>query len=326
MSGPSRRTVLAGTAAAVGSPLCAGALKGVQDPAPSKNAPSPTSLRNLPLRDLGQTGRKLPLLGLGCYPLGNLADENAGVAILQAALESGARYLDTAPSYGSGRSEKRIGLGIQSWPREDLFVATKTLERDGDAALVELEQSLERLGTDYVDSVQVHEVRSSADVKRIFGKSGVIKALESARDKKKLRHIGITGHRDPKFLLEAIEIYDFATVLVPVNPLDCHHLSFTTQFLPRALQKGIGVIAMKVFAGGALPKQKPAIQTASLIRFALSQPGVSLAVPGSDSLERWQLARKSAVEPVLKAEEQQRLIADTGPHRGKSSEWYKNSS
>lgn len=280
----------------------------------------------LPRRSLGSTGRELPILGLGCYPIGGLGESDA-VDVVKRALESGARYFDTAPSYHDGASEKHLGKGLAGFAREELFVATKTLERDGDKALAELERSLNRLGLDYVDSVQVHEVRSSDDVASLFANrgadKGVVKALESAREKKKLRHIGITAHRDPSVLVEACERYEFATALVPINPLDVKHASFIEGFLPVARAKGIGVIAMKVYAGGALVGAERKVQPGELVRFALAQDGVALAVPGAGSVAHWDEARYAAAQPLPDDAECKRIIDAVGAHKGSSSEWYK---
>jgi aryl-alcohol dehydrogenase-like predicted oxidoreductase len=266
----------------------------------------------------------MPCLGLGCFPLGGLAKEEDGVAVVAGALASGARYFDTAPSYGDGESERRIGKGLAGFVREELWIATKTLERDGDAALAELERSLERLRTGYVDCVQVHEVRSAEGVEGLFVQGGVIAALESAREKKKIRHVGITGHRDPAFLVQAIERYAFATALVPVNPLDGKHRSFVKDFLPKAREKGVGVIAMKVYAGGALLREGSKVQADELVRYALAQKGVCVAVPGADSIAHWDEARAAAVEALPDAAAQAELAKRVGPHEGKKSEWYKN--
>jgi len=278
----------------------------------------------LPERDLGRTGRRLPVLGLGCFPLGALSSEEEALGIIALALESGVRYFDTAPSYNAGRSERRLGKGLAGFAREKIFVATKTLERDGDAALAEVEESLERLGMDYLDSVQVHEVRSADDVEGLFRSAGVVRALESAREKRKIRHVGVTGHRDPRFLLRAIERYPFATALVPVNPLDGLHRSFTKEFLPRAREKDVGVIAMKVYAGGALPRQKPDVDAGTLVRFALAQEGVCVAVPGADSRPRFAQARDALAKALPDEKEREAIVGRCGPHRGRASEWYKS--
>ncbi len=305
-----RRTLFYRTAALAGMP----ALSRASSPASPGDA--------LELRKLGGTGRELPCLGLGCFPLGNLADEEEAIAIVRRAHESGARYFDTAPSYASGESERLLDKALRGLAREELFVATKTLARDGDGALADLEGSLERLGLDYVDSVQIHAVASSQDLDRALAPDGAVKALESAREKKKLRHVGVTGHFAPAFLLEAIERHPFATALVPVNPLDTLHESFVRGFLPRARAKGVAVIAMKIYAGGHLAS-KAGVSAGDLVRFALAQEGVAVAVPGADSLAHWDEALGAALRPAPDAAEQEQLIRACGPHAGRSSEWYK---
>jgi aryl-alcohol dehydrogenase-like predicted oxidoreductase len=310
---PSRREFLASASLLAVATACRG---GGSRPA----AAAPTAAIALPLRALGRTRRAVPALGLGCYPLGNLA-EDAALAILGRALESGARYLDTAPSYNSGTSERYVGKAIRAWKREELHIATKTLARDGDAALKELEESLERLGTDYVDTLQVHAVHE--DWESLFGSGKLLPALEAARERKQLRHIGITGHEDPQYLLAAMERYDFASALVPVNPIDCHHRSFVRELLPLAKAKGTAVIAMKVYAGGKLPQQRKLSPT-DLVRFALAQAGVCVAVPGADSIERWNEAHAAALLPAPDAAEQRRMIEAALPYEGKDSEWYKD--
>jgi aryl-alcohol dehydrogenase-like predicted oxidoreductase len=124
-------------------------------------------------------------------------------------------------------------------------------------------------------------------------------------------------------LLQAIERHPFATALVPVNPLDCLHRSFTRTFLPRARERGVAVIAMKVYAGGELPGDRSRVSAGDLVRFALAQEGVAVAVPGADSVERWDEARAAALLPAPSAAEGQRLQQACGPHRGQESEWYK---
>ena len=273
-------------------------------------------------RRLGGTGRELPCLGLGGFPFGNVPDRSDGVAVVQRAWETGARYFDTAPSYTQGESERRLGRGLAGLPREELYVATKTLERDGDAALAELEQSLERLGMDYVDSVQVHELHGDLDAALAPG--GVVPALLDARERGRVRHIGFSCHRDPGLALEALARFEFATALVPVNPLDPQHRSFIRDVLPAARSKGVGVIAMKVFAGGQLVKGPDRQPAGELVRFALSQEGVCVAIPGAASVREWDEAREAAALGPLPPAEQEALRARVGTHEGKDSEWYKD--
>ena len=191
------------------------------------------------------------------------------------------RYLDTAPSYSRGRSEKLIGLALEGYERGEFFIATKTLYRNGDEARRELDDSLKRLNVDYVDSVQAHALRG--DVDALFGPEAVLKAMEKAREEGLIRHIGVTGHANPKYMIDAIRRYPFATVLVPVNPLDFSHLSFTREFLPAARERKTPVIAMKVFADGSLLRD--GLFTArQCLHYALSHDPVAVVVPGCDAI------------------------------------------
>lgn len=276
----------------------------------------------IPLRSFGRGGRELPALGLGCFPLGNLASESDAVAIVKRAHADGVRYFDTAPSYANGASERRLGLGLAGCERRELYVATKTLERDGDAALAELERSLERLGMDYVDCVQVHALNDDLDA--VFKPGGVADALEKARERKKIRGLGFTCHRDPKFALAALDRRAFTSALVPVNAIDVQHLSFVKEFLPKARAKGVAVVAMKVYAGGALLKEGSKVTATELLRWSLAQEGVCVAVPGADSLPHWIEARAAAGMPDLPPAALDDIARRVGEHQGKSSEWYKD--
>mgnify|MGYP002377755818 CR=1 FL=1 len=296
----------------------------------------------LPVAPLGKTGRVIPRLGLGCYPLGNLSNEDAAVGIIHQAMDAGVRYFDTAPSYASGRSERRIGIALESWlkahpeaTRADFFIATKTLQRDGDGAKRELEQSLRHLRTGYVDSVQCHEVHE--DWERLFAENAVVAALEQAREEQIVRSIGITGHRDPAHLVRAARRYPpveggrgFVTALVPVNPIDVQHRSFVREFLPVAEELGIAVIAMKVFGGGFLLAEKnqagePLCSAHELLRYALAQPSVAVVVPGCDASAHIDEAKAATVAFTQpEAPWLQSLEARMPVHKGKTSEWYKD--
>ncbi|MCL4219997.1 MAG: aldo/keto reductase [Phycisphaerales bacterium] len=289
----------------------------------------------LPTAALGRTGRVLPRLGLGCFPVGGLANEDDAAAVLDAALSAGVRYLDTAPSYHAGRSESRVGSAIKRWTeahgpeaRNQLYVATKTLDRTADGARRELEASLKRLGIDCVDCIQCHEVHD--DWESLFAKDGALAGLEKARDEGLARHIGITCHRDPSYAISAIRRFPFVTALVPINPIDVQHHSFVRGFLPFAAENGVAVVAMKVFGGGFLlttrdEKGERVFTPGDLLRYALAQPGVAVCVPGCETLEH---VRVDAV--AVRGFEQpdaawlEGVEAKAGRHEGKSTEWYKD--
>ncbi len=169
--------------------------------------------------------------------------------------------------------------------------------------------------------LQVHEVHD--DVGTLFGPDSVLAALERARDEGLVRHIGITGHRNPRHLVEAVRRYEFATALVPVNPLDVKHLSFIRDFVPVAAERGVGVVAMKVFAGGRL-LEGGRFTAAELLRYALSREHVPVAVPGCGAVAHVQEAHDAVSRfESLSADELAALEERAGAHRGKGSEWYK---
>jgi aryl-alcohol dehydrogenase-like predicted oxidoreductase len=312
----SRRSFLALSSAALALPLRS--VVGSGEP----QEPSPP-IAPLPTVTLGRTGRTVPRLGFGGAPIGRLESARSAVDVVKAAIRLGVRYLDTAPTYSRGRSEKRIGAALAACgvDRSEFFIATKTQRRDGAGARRELEESLERLGVDYVDALQVHEIHD--DVDSVFGEGAVVETLQKARDEGLIRHIGITGHRNPAYLVEAVRRYGFDTALVPVNPLDVKHRSFVREFLPLAAEKGTAVIAMKVYGGGSL-LDDGRFTAGELLRYALSTPHVDVAVPGCDEIAHVEEAHAAVSGfKALSAGERTQLEERAGAHRGKESEWYK---
>ena len=289
-------------------------------------APKP----DLPTAVFGGSGRTLPRLGFGAFPISRQRDEEVVSRVLQRAIDAGMRYFDTAPSYGNGLSEQRLGKAVAAAvadkvvAREELFIATKTLHRDAAGARRELEHSLKRMGLEYVDSVQAHEVHS--DWPRLFEKDSVLSALEKALEEGLVRHIGITGHRDPADLIEPIRRYQFVSALVPVNPLDRQHLSYIEDFLPLAAERGVAVVAMKIYAGGHLVAgERPPFTAAELVRYALSQEHVAIAVSGCETLEHVEEALAGVEDfTPLPAGAQREMETRAGKHEGKKSEWYKD--
>jgi predicted aldo/keto reductase-like oxidoreductase len=161
------------------------------------------------------------------------------------------------------------------------------------------------------------------DVDTLFGRDAVLEGLEKARDEKLTRHIGITGHVNPSYLIDAIGRFDFATALVPINPIDTKYLSFTREFVPAAKERNVAVIAMKVFAGGSLLSGGQ-FTAAELLRYALSQDHVAIAVPGCEAVSHVEEAWDGLADfQPLTAELQRALEARAGEHKGRASEWYK---
>ncbi|MEH2044796.1 aldo/keto reductase [Nostoc sp.] len=276
--GKTRRNFLITSIAVTGGIVATNALQ--QNP--TNTATPPTTM---PERLLGRTKVKLPIFGLGGAgqtPLSWEGKESDAAAIIQRALELGIRYFDTAPSYGP--SEDYLGKALPPH-RSKLFLASKTDKRDRDGAWRELERSLKRLNTDYLDLWQLHHVSFSEELDTIFSPSGAIKALEEAIEQKLVRFAGITGHHDPEVIAEGLRRYPFHTTLIPVNAADKHHpRPFIPVVLPVAQEKNVGVIAMKVPAYGRLFKSGGLTGMEEALGYTLSQPGVNCCVIAAETI------------------------------------------
>lgn len=128
----------------------------------------------------------------------------------------GVNHIDTAASYGD--SELNMA-GWLSSRRKDLFLATKTGDRSGPEARASLEKSLERMGINSVDSIQLHNLTDEAGWQMAMGRGGAVEALIQARDEGLVRFIGVTGHGTfaPAFHLRSLDEFEFASVLAPYN-------------------------------------------------------------------------------------------------------------
>ena len=204
----------------------------------------------LPTRTLGKTNYQATIFGLGGEGiLRTTGYFKEAEEVIKKAVEVGVNYFDTAPAY----QQSRDYLGKFLWKyakRENIFLASKTHERSYEGTMVLLKDSLQRLNTNYLDLLQLHDLRTKEDINEIFSSDGAIHALEELKKKGKIRFMGITGHHDPNILVEAIRRYDFDTILLCVNAGDSHYLPFISHVIPHARNKGMGVIAMKVTAQG----------------------------------------------------------------------------
>jgi aryl-alcohol dehydrogenase-like predicted oxidoreductase len=231
----------------------------------------------LPRRPLGQTGHAVTLFGLGGEGVLRTYDRTPeAVRVIQRALDQGVNYCDTAPAYAGSLDYYGAALGER---RHDIFLASKTHERSRDGSLRLLEDSLRRLRTDHLDLWQLHDLRTMAELDRIFARGGALEALLQARQEGRVRFLGLTGHYDPAVLLEAMRRFDFDTVLVALNTADVHYLPFSSTVLAEAARRGMGVIGMKVYAQGAL-LGRGRLTADEAMGYVLSLPGVSTVVIG----------------------------------------------
>ncbi len=277
----------------------AGQVGGLGTTSAAAAAPSPNL--KLPQRRLGKTGVEVSSLALGGVigmQLPPSADHDPA-AIADTALDLGITYFDTSPDYNNGQSETNYGQ-VLARRRKEVFLATKTNDRTYDGTLRSIEQSLKRLRTDRVDLLQIHGVSANEDLDAWGKPGGVVAALHKLREQKVIRFMGLTGHDSATKLRQAIEMYEFDTLLTTLNPVS-RRLPFREQLLPVANQKQMGVIAMKVMGGGngclatGNPLQKVLrpyhdqtphqVSAPLLLRYTLGLP-ISVGVVGVASLEQ----------------------------------------
>lgn len=243
-------------------------------------------VNDMPQRELGKTGQKVSLLCLGGFHIGvpELSDEES-VRIMRRAVDEGVNFFDNAWQYHDGRSEERMGLALKDGYRAKVFLMTKHKGRDAAEAQEHLETSLRRLQVDVIDLWQFHEIVHPDQPKRVYD-NGALEFAVKAREQGKIRYIGFTGHHVNGTHVEMIQRgFDWDTVQMPLNVFDYHFRSYQKSVLPMALERNMGVIAMKTKGGspGVLP-ETGAVTHDECLRYAMSLP-VSTVCSGMDSME-----------------------------------------
>jgi len=165
--------------------------------------------------EFGHTGHLSSRVIFGAAALGGMRQEKAD-GVLELVARNGINHIDTAASYGD--SELRLAPWLKH-NRSSVFLATKTGERTGDAARRQLETSLERLETDQVDLIQMHNLTDEPGWRTAMAPGGALEALTKARDEGLVRFIGVTGHGTfaAAMHLKSLDAFDFDSVLVPYN-------------------------------------------------------------------------------------------------------------
>ncbi len=275
----------------------------------------------LPQRPFGKTGVRVPILAFGSGSRFLMyKEEDRALEALNRAIDLGITYIDTAYAYGNGLSEERIGK-IMPARRREVFLVTKINERDPDKARRIIEGSFRRLQTDRIDVIHVHGLAQEEDLARIEAKGGLLDVLRKLRDEKAIRFMGVTSHENPEVLAKALERHDFNCTQMALNAALMGAAAFTPQgryapgfvpsfetlALPVANRKGLGVIAMKVFAQEKLLGKAP---VEKLLQYSLSLPVATcvLGMPQLEHIERnVQVARDFRPLP---ADERKRLSGE----------------
>ena len=237
----------------------------------------------IPKRQLGKTGVEVTILGLGGEGiLRTYGREKESYDLIHRAIDAGITYFESARAYSG--SEAYYGLALQE-KRKQVFLTSKSHARDKAGALGHLRETLDNMDTDHIDLWQVHDVRTESDVDNIFGPGGAIEAFAEAKEKGLTRFVGVTGHQNPYILKRCLDLYDFDTVLLPVNPAEPAFDNFMEWVIPAALEKGMGIIGMKVYFRGLVTRIPGFGSIDPYYRYALSQP-VSTVVIGCDNIRQ----------------------------------------
>jgi len=239
--------------------------------------------------EFGRTGHLSSRIIFGAAAIGSVDQETAD-GVLGLLSPAGVNHIDTAISYGE--SELRLAPFL-STRRSEFFLATKTGERTGDGARASLERSLERLGVDHVDLIQLHNLVEEDEWQVAHGAGGAVEALAKARDEGLVRFIGVTGHgtRIPAMHLRSLERFEFDSVLLPYNYLMLQRPDYRAdveRLLVHCRDHAVAVQTIKSVARRRWPEPRPADRKSwyqpleddpaidRAVRFILGRPGLFL--------------------------------------------------
>ncbi len=297
---------------------------------------------------LKRTGLRVGVAGLGCggfsrLGLGTGGTEDDAVRLVEAALDLGINFVDTAPAYGT---ERAVGRAIRHRPRESVVVATKAVAHRGDRGIpadeivASLDHSLAALGTDHVDVFMLHGVPPAC---YDHARDAVLPALEREKEKGKIRHIGITetAPNDPAHAMLGRALADdrWDVAMVAFHMM---HQNARATVLPAAMRQGVGILLMfavrnifskpdrlaeamrELAASGQVPKELAARDnpfdfllrpgaasslTDAAYRFARHEPGVDVVLFGTGDTAHLKANVDSLLRPPLPEADQAKLRA-----------------
>ncbi len=284
-------------------------------------ASSAPAAGGLEMRALGKTGLSVGLLGIGTAPLGAPnVDQSTVNDVLSAALDHGVNYLDTAPIYR--QAERRLGPALKG-RRNKFVVVSKVESTSKQDATWQVQETLQKLGTDYLDLVHLHNVGRTdrfPDLDVLLGPDGALQGLRDLKKEGVIRHIGLTCHLRPQRALPVIETGDIEAVMCAVNFVDVHTYNFEGTVFEAARQKGLGIVAMKILGGqeGDGAKLSAPEHYEKAVRYALGIPGLSVAIMGVKSVPELLKAVDTVRNFRPLEEDENRLLSQAGKQLAQS--------
>jgi aryl-alcohol dehydrogenase-like predicted oxidoreductase len=216
----------------------------------------------IPVQPFGRTGHDSTRLLFGAAAIGNVSQEEADQT-MELIREHGINHIDTAASYGD--AELRLGPWMETH-RDEFFLATKTGERTRAEAYNEIERSLERLRTDQIDLIQLHNLVAEDEWRTAFSAGGALEGVVEAKEDGLVRFIGVTGHGVTVAAqhLRSLQEYPFDSVLLPYNFAMSRNAGYMGDFealIAVCAERGVAVQTIKSITRGPWGDQKPAANT-----------------------------------------------------------------
>ena len=263
----------------------------------------------LEMRKLGNTGLMVSCLGFGGFHLLEIPAKES-IKLLNAYLDRGGNYIETAFGYGNGESERKISPVLQT-RRDECVLVSKSAEREAVGFRKGVEQSIENLGTDHLDIILMHGVRTMEELDTILSEEGAFNEALKLKAEGKVNHIGLSMHGQPDVLIEALNRAPFEVVMTTLNYYDVNNFpKLLGELVPLANEKNVGIILMKPVADGLLYKN-PELA----FSYALSLP-TSVVVTGMNTMDMLNMDMDLAENHVNLTEEQMQEIMNTAPELG----------
>jgi len=258
--------------------------------------PSPSAAPKLAYRTLGKTGLKVTSVGFGCMV-------TSDASVIERASDLGISYFDTARGYQHGNNERMVGAALKK-RRKDLVLSSKSGGHTKDTLLSDLDTSLRELGTDFLDIWYLHGRDRTTDVS-----DEMFEAQQMAKQQGKIRLAGLSTHK-PK---------DMVPFLVKKGAVDVVLATYnftmdkgTSEAMEQAGNAGMGVVAMKVMAGGYpagnrrqafYPQLSKDGALLAALKWVLNNPKVNTTIPSMTDMEQLEENLKAMAEPYTQVEE-----------------------
>jgi hypothetical protein len=238
----------------------------------------PAEVNKVSYRVLGKTGLKVTAVGFGSMI-------TSDPSVIARALEMGITYFDTARGYQHGNNERMVGAALKS-RRKDIVLSSKSEAKTAAEATAELETSLKEIGTDYLDIWYIHSKDKPAQVP-----DELVEAWVKAKQQGKIRHIGLSTHSPNDMVDRILEIGKIEVVLSTYNFTMGETRDATFERISKA---GLGLVAMKVMAGGLRTQnpqpqmQRPMAGLAAL-KWAIRKPYFATAIPSMTDIDQLEM-------------------------------------